>query len=131
MKIKVKKEMNLHELIKWAWENGVSDEDFVGDGYGYVFFHKGGTVETDVGVSIHEIFEVEVEEEITEETKIPDMIELLEHTGGVDTYHIYGKSIKQVVDGFDDDYDPTLSKFYMLNPDKTLTLIWKDGEMVE
>ncbi|EIA5781281.1 hypothetical protein K7N39_001893 [Staphylococcus pseudintermedius] len=103
MKIKVKKEMNLHELIKWAWENDV----------------KGKT------------FKVEVEELITEDTKISTLIELFVSDYGkiIHTYHrtSIGEAIGEVHKGA----EALPTAFYMLNDDMTMTLIWKDGELVK
>ncbi|UXR83212.1 hypothetical protein [Staphylococcus sp. IVB6214] len=73
MKIKVKKEMNLHELIKWAWENSIKHKEFTGSRNGIVEFDFRGWVRTDL-IEPDEIFEVEVEEEITEETVLSCLV---------------------------------------------------------
>nr|WP_311047460.1 hypothetical protein [Staphylococcus epidermidis] len=65
------------------------------------------------------LFTVEVEEKITEETKIPEMFEIFENDGGVKRV---GKSINELKDGF--------SKEFWIKDGNTMTLIWKDGELV-
>ena len=80
------------------------------------------------------IFTVEIEEEITEETAIPRLLEVrnlipLKNMG----WH-YFKSLKSYLH-----FNHSISEienrdgiaFYMLNDDMTMTLIWKDGAMVE
>ncbi|OFV21547.1 hypothetical protein [Staphylococcus sp. HMSC14C01] len=78
-------------------------------------------------------FTVEVEEEITEDTQIYRLLELKDSfifkDGGWKDLNImksnmYGnQSISEVK-------NDESKKFYMLNEDDTMTLIWKDGELV-
>ncbi|EOE6794660.1 hypothetical protein ACKSXY_002555 [Staphylococcus pseudintermedius] len=131
MKIKVKKEMNLLELIEYIKKNEIADK---------VFFDKKGKGKVVVGDDRHlymtdlnltDTFTVEVEEVITEETEIPVLVELFMSGLGeiIHTYHrtSIGEAMGEVVKGVD-----ALPKaFYILNDDMTMTLIWKDGELVE
>lgn len=79
VKIKVKKYMDLAELIKWAGENRIKNKKFIGSSGGGIYFY----FDEDSWISIDEpnliepdeTFEVEVEEDITEETVIPKLIE--------------------------------------------------------
>ena len=64
-------------------------------------------------------FTVEVEEEITEETKIPEMVEIFKDNHGKQWF---GNSIEQLKDD--------LSREFWLKDGDTMTLIWKDGELV-
>ncbi|MDK3882528.1 hypothetical protein O0C98_04280 [Staphylococcus pseudintermedius] len=130
MKIKVKKEMNLLELIEYIKKNEIADK---------VFFDKKGKGKVVVGDDRHlymtdlnltDTFTVEVEEVITEETEIPVLVELFMSGLGeiIHTYHrtSIGEAMGEVVKGVD-----ALPKaFYILNDDMTMTLIWKDGELV-
>lgn len=129
VKIKTKKEMNLHELIKWGWENNVRDKVFSSDCGGHVYFRLSALLEAaDVGA--YETFAVEVEEEITEETKInrllvlknamPENYEEL-NVFKTNTYGNY--SISEVK-------NEQSKAMYIINDDMTMTLIWKDGELV-
>ncbi|UZW89834.1 hypothetical protein [Staphylococcus lugdunensis] len=129
VKIKTKKEMNLHELIKCGWENNVRDKVFSSDCGGHVYFRLSALLEAaDVGA--YETFAVEVEEEITEETKInrllvlknamPENYEEL-NVFKTNTYGNY--SISEVK-------NEQSKAMYIINDDMTMTLIWKDGELV-
>lgn len=64
-------------------------------------------------------FTVEVEEEITEETEIPEMLEIFQDNDGTQWF---GNSIEQLKDDF--------SREFWLKDGDTMTLIWKDGELV-
>ncbi|HDG6050078.1 TPA: hypothetical protein PF681_000796 [Staphylococcus aureus] len=127
MKIKVKKEMRLDELIKWAWENPelVAGKRFHAeykyDEY-YVFFplHDGRKCLISDFISADDTFAVEYEEEVTEDTEFDCLVELND-IDGVQLYE--NDSIRELIDG-------TSRAFYILNEDKTMTLIWKDGELV-
>lgn len=123
--IKIKKEMNLPELIEWGWKNkkqierkefksnvrdsfgNYSTVQFSVDGYGF---------KTD-GVSHKDIFTVEIEEPITEDTEIKGLVELGNDGHGADFFQCNGSSINEQKD-FDSE------AFYILNDDKTMTLIW-------
>lgn len=131
MKIKVKKEMNLLELIEYIKKNEIADK---------VFFDKKGKGKVVVGDDRHlymtdlnltDTFIVEVEEVITEDTKISTLIELFVSDYGkiIHTYHrtSIGEAIGEVHKGA----EALPTAFYMLNDDMTMTLIWKDGELVK
>ncbi|HGO4543037.1 TPA: hypothetical protein ACK09L_001496 [Staphylococcus aureus] len=126
MKIKIKKEMALDELIKWARENPELSENknyfataCINE---FVRFQKGtNKLITFAFTSIDTLFVVEVEEEITEDTEIDKMVEM-ERDGDLTIWE--NRSIKSLVADFS-------KAFYILNDDLTMTLIWKDGELVE
>ncbi|WP_072512739.1 hypothetical protein [Staphylococcus aureus] len=126
MRIKIEKEMALDELIKWARENPELSE-----GKNYfttactnesVRFQKGTNKLITFGfTSIDTLFMVEVEEEITEDTKIDKLVEM-ERDGDLTIRE--NQSIKGLVDDFS-------KAFYTLNDDLTMTLIWKYGRLVK
>ncbi|ELH4357426.1 hypothetical protein ACEUW4_01870 [Staphylococcus pseudintermedius] len=130
MNIKVKKEMNLLELIEYIKKNEIADK---------VFLNKKGKGKVVVGDDRHlymtdlnltDTFTVEVEEVITERTVIPLFLEVYEYDERLRMNLNKNLSIKAVLDESLDDllYDPRA--FHILNDDMTMTLIWKDGEMV-
>ncbi|HEE8876862.1 TPA: hypothetical protein R8C95_003046 [Staphylococcus aureus] len=134
MKIKVKKEVNLPELIQWAWDNPElatgrnfypqtkSDID-----YKCFSLYDGRNCIIKGFVSADDTFEVEFEEDITEETKVDRLIELFEIQEGDYNSTLYeNTSIKECLYGR---CVPTKA-FYILNDDLTMTLIWKDGELL-
>ncbi|HCY9740692.1 TPA: hypothetical protein O2F12_000771 [Staphylococcus aureus] len=132
MKIKVKKEIRLDELIKWARENpklsrgkNFYTKDFSD---GYVRFHLDTNKCLITGfVSLNEPFIVEVEKEITEDTKFDRLLEVFKDDAECYDSTIYTDiSIKERMAS---KLFP-IESFYILNDDLTMTLIWKDGELV-
>ena len=120
VKIKKKVEMTLPELIEWAWKNGVKEKAFYSNiDRGSVYFDMVQTVSIEYSIVVDETFTVEVEEEVTEETKIPEMLEIFVNGGGVKRVE---KSINELKDDF--------SKEFWIKDGDTMTLIWKDGELV-
>ncbi|MCG2344854.1 hypothetical protein [Staphylococcus epidermidis] len=123
VKIKRKVEMTLPELVEWGFKNNVKNREFSRNHKYFkpVVFNSCGYVDfkDDYAYSPEDTFTVEVEEEITEETKIPEMFEIFENDGGVKRV---GKSINELKDGF--------SKEFWIKDGNTMTLIWKDGELV-
>ncbi|HDP2841696.1 TPA: hypothetical protein P6K31_000132 [Staphylococcus aureus] len=125
MKIKVKKEMRLDELIKWARENPDLSQGkiFFSTEFsdGFVRFHPNtNKCSTSSFIPIDIPFIVDIEKEVTEETKFDCLVEL----NDIEGFEIYeNDSIRELIDG-------TSRAFYILNEDKTMTLIWKDGELL-
>lgn len=134
VKIITKKKMNLPELIKWGWDNGVIYKTYIGSKGGEVYFNGFGNFRTERDIYLEETFEVEVEEEITEETVISRLLEVRNAVPSNKTEwkdlkilksYLYGNhSISEIKN----EYSVAI---YMLNDDMTMTLLWKDGEMVE
>ncbi|MCE5577248.1 hypothetical protein JL884_06970 [Staphylococcus pseudintermedius] len=130
MKFKTKKEMTSPQLIEWAWENSIKHKEFTGSRNGIVEFDFRGWVRTDL-IEPDEFFEVEVEEEITEDTKIPTLIELFVSGYGQIIHTYYRTSIRETIGEVVKGVDALPKAFYILNDDMTMTLIWRNGEMVE
>ncbi|ENO0945344.1 hypothetical protein ACA566_001422 [Staphylococcus pseudintermedius] len=131
MKIKVKKEMNLLELIEYIKKNEIADK---------VFFDNKGKGKVVVGddrylymtdLNLTETFTVEIDEEITERTVIPLLLEVYEVEGELVFLPNEEKSIKKLLEQSDLEENITTKTLYIINDDGTLTLIWKDGELVE
>lgn len=137
VKIKRKVEMTLAELIEWGYKNEIKDKYFVSNqaNHRLVTFDSIGWVDfsNDYYYPPRDTYTVEIEEEITEETEIYRLLELKDSfmlkDGGWKDLNImksnmYGnQSISEVK-------NDESKNFYMLNEDGTLTLIWKDGELV-
>nr|DAI85696.1 MAG TPA: hypothetical protein [Caudoviricetes sp.] len=122
-KIKRKVKMTLPELIEWGFKNGIKNKEFVSNFFKKksVIFNLSGWAEfsDEYAYLPEDTFTVEVEEEITEETKIPEMLEIFQDNDGTQWF---GNSIEQVKDDF--------SREFWLKDGNTMTLIWKDGELV-
>lgn len=120
VKIKRKVEMTLPELIDWAWKNGVKEKAFYSnvDG-GSVYFDMLQTVSVEHSIDKDETFNVEVEEEITGDTILPEVVEF--YVNGAGTQYS-----QRSINGL----KGSLSKEFWLKDGDTMTLIWKDGELV-
>ncbi|EOD8646692.1 TPA: hypothetical protein PT790_002534, partial [Staphylococcus aureus] len=132
MKIKVKKEMRLDELIKWARENPDLSQGkiFFSTGFsdGFVRFHPNtNKCSTSSFIPIDIPFIVDIEKEVTEDTKFDRLFEVYEfrERAYMSALHT-NTSIKERLENTS---FPTKA-FYILNDDMTMTLIWKDGELV-
>lgn len=120
-KIKRKVEMTLPELIEWAWENNVKEKAFYSNvDDGFVYFDMVQTVSVEQSIAENETFTVEIEEEITEDTVFKH---LYEFTKGKFFHNYEDISISKRKD--------ELSKEFWIRKDGTMTLIWKDGAMVD
>lgn len=75
MKIKTKKEMTLPQLIEWTIKKDIKDEKFYSkNGCHISIDFRGHAFLWDI--RLNEIFTVEIEEEITEDTKLDTLIEV-------------------------------------------------------
>ena len=80
------------------------------------------TVSVEHPIDKDETFNVEIEEEVTKKMKIPKLVSI--NRNNLNEVNInFNCSIGQFLDRSDYNY-------YILNDDSTLTLIWKDGELV-
>lgn len=120
VKIKRKVEMTLPELIAWAWKNDVKGKSFNSKKQiNALHFDMYGGIQTHCGIEKNDAFTVETEEEITEETEIPEMLEIFQDNDGTQWF---GNSIEQLKDDF--------SREFWMKDGNTMTLVWKDGELV-
>ncbi|HDP5827281.1 TPA: hypothetical protein P6V00_001476 [Staphylococcus aureus] len=137
MKIKTMKTMNLPQLIEWAWDNDIRDtvvklKSKYPAKQGIVI-DNGGRLHL-VGMdylSKSNTFTIEVEEEITEDTEIPKMVEIyLDKERDIPYSQIhYNQTINRAI-STQECGSKTLT-FHKLNDDDTLTLIWRNGKVVE
>ena len=119
VKIKRKVEMTLPKLIEWAWENGVKGKVFPSSRLGQIKIDHDGNIGSIGWIFENDTFTVEVEEEITEETVFK---RFYEYTKG-QSFMIYeNTSISKIKD--------EVSKEFWMKDGNTITLIWKDGELV-
>lgn len=134
VKIKREVEMTLPELIEWAWKNGVKEKAFYSnvDG-GSVYFDMVQTVSVEHSILQDETFTVEVEEEITEETKLPKFLVVflnMSISNYIERPAIgEDESIKEILQG-NKNHPLTIKAIHLVNNDGTHTLLWKDGELV-
>lgn len=131
--IKTKKEMNLPELIEWITENDITYRQYIpklAENTRFIAVNGYGEIRIYEFVRPDDVFTVEVEEEITEDTVIPKIAEL--NLCGYDQHEELfmneNKSIKQLLS----EEETNNKAFYILNDDLTMTLIWtKEKGLVE
>ncbi|MCD8843600.1 hypothetical protein [Staphylococcus gallinarum] len=102
------------------------ERSFCGDRYGdAVHFDENEDMLCD-HVSLTETFTVEVEEEITEDTVIPKMLEMYrDATSNLGAEIYINQSINSVIENAE------VLTLHIVNDDGTHTLIWRDGKLVE
>ena len=125
VKIKQKKQLNLPQLIEWGRKNGVENKEYVCNEHKAksVIFNLMGWAEfsDEFSYNLHDTFTVEVEEEITEDTVIDELVELYEdYLESNEILKHENRSISEVKD--EDGY--ASQAFYIINYDLTMTLIW-------
>lgn len=134
VKIKRKVKMTLPELIEWAWKNGVKEKAFYSnvDG-GSVYFDMLQTVSIEHSIDKDETFTVEVEEEITKDTKLPKFLVIfldMSVSSCIERSAIgKNESIKEILQG-NEKRSLTIKAIHLVNDDGTHALVWKDGELV-
>ncbi len=121
VKIKQKKQLNLPQLIEWAWENGVENKAFYSncDG-GSVYFDGDGDVYVEHEIAKTETFTVEVEEEIDEDTVFEVMVKINKNG-----------SIEPVCNHKIFNMEDSDSKEFHAYIDGEFKLIWRNGKLVE
>lgn len=117
--------MNLPQLIEYIAETGYKTKSYTSNDNGAV-----------VGVGLlkgifingtifpNHTFTVEIEEPITEDTAIHKLIELSDKG-------LLGRTILNINSSINLAKTEKSVAFYILNDDLTMTLIWRDGKLVE
>ncbi|WP_165844891.1 hypothetical protein [Staphylococcus saprophyticus] len=129
MKIKTKKQLNLPQLIEYIWDNDIKNEFFRRLNRGpfeYVWVNEDSNIEFDDNILFrkNDIFEIEVEEEITKDTKLPSVLVY----DGKYFNALYGLSINDIEKSFID-YVYGVKTIHLIDGD-THTLIWRNGKLV-
>lgn len=133
VKIKRKIEMALPELIEYVWKNNIKEKTFYSNlDNSCVRFNRFQTVFIDAPINKDETFTVEVEEEITEKTKLDVVLEIYTDLNYVESkFPDIHKSVS-INDILGYTSNRLVTKcLYLVNEDDTMTLIWKDGELVK
>lgn len=122
VKLKRKIEMNLYELINWAWDNDIKDKRYESiKGLDTVYFDQSGGVQLYESFSSEDVFIIETEEEITEETLLPKILILYDGT-------LPEILINVRIENIDLNKEDTV---YLMEGDTNLTLVWKKGDLVK
>lgn len=137
VKIKRKVEMTLPKLIEWGLENGIKSKRFASNRLNtkYVGFDSLGGVCFNGLYSYlqQDTFTVEVEEKITEETKLSKFLVVflnMSISNYIERSLIEeNQSIKEILQE-NKNCSLITKAIHLINDDGTHTLIWKDGELV-
>lgn len=131
-KIKRKVKMNAQEFINWAWDHPekVKGKAFTSIGCiepSEIFFSVDGCGINTEDVLKNDIFEVEVEDEITKKTVIPQLLKIFRYD--VDELNA------SVFDNCSIERAEAESQFkaisyHILDTDGSMTLIWENGAFV-
>ena len=135
--IKRKVEMNLPQLIEWGFENDVTNtwyrasnvEEYISE----VFFGATGLPHFSNTVDKNDLFIVEVEEELTEDTVIPKLMttfkkNYLKGDFGYQRVRIdENYPIKLMLNRAEEHKEP-IETLHVVNEDGTHTLIWNKEE---
>lgn len=122
VKIKQKKQLNLPQLIEWAWENDVRNKGFESERTSRAYFDYDGYLSCTRAMEPTDTFTVEVEEEVNGETILDKLVVRYNN----DDIHIF---TQERINDFKN--DSSIVAFYIPNNDLTMTLIWRDGGLVE
>ena|SRR5699024_1752990 len=125
MKIKRKVEMNLSQLIEWLLKSGYRNYTANSNMGNTVTLSRYGAIQFSLGTFFpEETFTIEVEEEIDEDTEFEKLY--------------YTTILSRIVESSCTTIQSSLKHiavepiaFYIMNDDLTLTLIWRDGKLVE
>lgn len=123
VKIKQKKQLNLPQLIEWLLKSGYRNYTANSNMGNTVTLSRYGAIQFSHGTFFpEETFTVEVEEEITEDTKISKLVH----------YSAYGFKGTKNDTSINDVKDDVSIAFYIMSNDRTMTLIWtKENGLVE
>lgn len=125
VKIKTKKQLSLPQLIEWGSKNGIIGKRYSCNEYEDkgVYFNSFGKIEFDneYSYSANNTFTIEVEEDVTEDTVFSELV-------GLRADDSYWKYENTCINDFNLE---VINAIYIPNDDLTMTLIWKDGKLVE
>lgn len=126
------KQMRLDELIRYVWDN----LDDLLNGYDVMMFYsrddkgvafdKAGFVECDDEVDKDDLFEVEIEEEITEDTEFEKLYAMMDYKRVYTTHNI--KTVKEIKEYFNFSGELELLHQIYAMVDGKLELIWESRE---
>lgn len=125
--IKLKVEMNLPQLIEWGFENDIRNKGFESERTSRAYFDYNGYLSCTQAMEPTDLFTVEVEEDVTEDTVFDKLISRYVFLSSKPSYaHAINVSIKEVIED-----RKKATHIYFENEDNELQLIWRNGGLVE
>ena len=135
--VKIKKQLNLPQLLEWLLNSKYSSYIAFSNMGNYVQLEEYGALSfSDEKFYPEETFTVEVEEEITEDTVIPKLMTTFRKTclkNGTGYQRVRideNYSIKLMLNKAEAHSEP-VETLHIVNDDRTHTLVWRDGKMVD
>ena len=124
--IKKNVQMRLDELIKYVWDNDIENKIYRSDNGQIVKFLKDGRFESGWDFGSEDLFLVEIEEEITEDTEFESVVTVLRDKFGLPciSYNTnLTTSIKKTIENFEETNYKPLSVYALIGDE--LELIYK------
>lgn len=136
MKIKVTKGLTLLELLQ-KFDSGEVPKGEYKTGYGnWVSFDVNRKIKFSqnnfINHRLSDVYEVELEEEVTEDTVFEYLFLVYKYSGNNDfiTIYVVDTNIKEIIKG-ELIFNGNIKHIYTMNPDGTIgQLIWSNGEMI-
>ncbi|UXR34303.1 hypothetical protein MUA41_07970 [Staphylococcus simulans] len=130
VKIEINREFNLAGMLEYIIKNEITDKYYFNSARNAVVeVTKNGFISFLNTFKPDDTFTVKVEEEITEDTKIPTLMVVYNfpEEKGIYCNTYYNLSIKYILDTKNNEVN--IKSFHMVNQDGTLTLLWtREGE---
>ena len=140
MKIVTKKQLNLSQLIEWVWENEIKNTMCRRSNrrvFEYIWVNENSDIEfnEEMVFKKDDIFEVKIEEEITEDVEIPKLMTTFKKTYlkddfGYQRVRIDEKYPIKLMLNRAEAHGEKIETLHMVNDDGTHTLLWRDGELI-
>ena len=83
--IKKNVQMRLDELIKYVWDNDIKNKRYRSNNGKSVMFLENGSLETYWNICVEDLFLVEIEEEITEDTEFERCVVIFKDKSTIST----------------------------------------------
>lgn len=120
MKIKRERKVRLDELLKYVWDNGITDKYFCDEIGNDLYINVDGEIQEAEYIHKNDRFKITEEVEITEDTKIPLIVAMNRNI--VDRYADW--SIQDLLDR-DKKFGMDYKNIYILNDNGSIgELIW-------
>lgn len=125
--IKTTKQMRLDELIKYVWDNGITNEYFYA-GDKSLLVNELGKIVPKAHFSAGDVFTVEIEEPITEDTEFYSLLGIYTRDGVLDSFGMNYCSVKDIKN-YPLDVTHVLKKIIYLDDFDHVQTVWeRDGD---
>ncbi len=119
MNVKKTVYFNINNIIKWCFDNNIQNGKYWSNNGSYILFENYSISKVYL-INKEDLFKVEIEKEITLDTKIESFLEK-DYYNNYRTH--YNKSINELL------FLNTTSNIWVINEDDTHTLIYKNGKL--